>query len=142
MFELVAFVYMLEHVHLLVFPLTDEPDIGSYLALVKQPLSRFVKSKLEESNSTLQKKLTIRERPGNFCFRYWQEGPGFDRNLFSLEAIQASIDYIHRNPVERGLCPRATDWKWSGARYSRTCRSFTVYDLKSSIETNVDSRAF
>ena len=66
MFELVAFVYMLEHVHLLVFPLTDEPDIGSYLALVKQPLSRFVKSKLEESNSTLQKKLTIRERPGKF----------------------------------------------------------------------------
>ena len=116
-FELVAFVYMPEHDHLLVFPVTDEPDIGRYLASVKQPLSRFVKSKLEETSSTLLEKLTIRERPGRFCFRYWQEGPGFDRNLFSLEAIEASIAYIHRNPVERGLCPRATDWKWSSARY-------------------------
>ncbi len=108
---------MPEHVHLLLLPLIDEPDIGSYLALVKQPLSKFVKSKLEESNSTLLKRLTIRERPGKHSFRFWQEGPGFDRNLFSLKAIEASIDYIHRNPVERGLCPRATDWKWSSARY-------------------------
>jgi len=26
---------------------------------------------------------------------------GFDRNLFSPEVIEASIDYMHRNPVER-----------------------------------------
>ena len=45
------------------------------------------------------------------------EGPGFDRNLFSPAAIQASIDYIHTNPVKRGLCKRAVDWKWSSARY-------------------------
>jgi putative transposase len=116
-FELVAFVYMPEHVHMLVLPQSDAPDIGSYLAQVKQPLSKFVKNKLEESNSTLLKRLTIRERPGKYCFRFWQEGPGFDRNLFSLKAIEASIDYIHLNPVARGLCPRATDWKWSSARY-------------------------
>jgi hypothetical protein len=26
------------------------------------------------------------------------------------------IDHIHHNPVRRGLCQRATDWEWSGAR--------------------------
>ncbi len=51
------------------------------------------------------------------CFRFWQEGPGFDRNLFSIKAILASLRYIHANPVKRGLCLREVDWKWSSARY-------------------------
>jgi len=25
------------------------------------------------------------------------------------------IDYIHLNPVRRGLVPRARDWRWSSA---------------------------
>ncbi len=56
-------------------------------------------------------------RSGKECFRFWQEGPGFDRNLFSSEAIAASLEYIHNNPVSRDLCRRAVDWKWSSARY-------------------------
>ena len=116
-FELAAFVYMPEHVHLLVFPLTTQPDIGAYLAATKQPFSRFVHSQLEEAKSPLLKKLIVRERPGKFCFRFWQEGAGFDRNLFTVKAIQASIDYIHRNPVERKLCQRAIDFRWSSARF-------------------------
>ncbi len=116
-FELVAFVYMPEHVHLLVFPVIDKPDVGSYLGQVKQPLSKYVKSMLEASTSPLLNRLTIRERPGKTCFRFWQEGPGFDRNLFTVKALEASIDYIHRNPVERGLCNQALQWKWSSARY-------------------------
>jgi hypothetical protein len=27
------------------------------------------------------------------------------------------LEYIHNNPVSRGLCRRAVDWKWSSARY-------------------------
>jgi hypothetical protein len=26
------------------------------------------------------------------------------------------IDYIHPNPVRRGLCERPEDWSWSSAR--------------------------
>ena len=69
------------------------------------------------SDSPLLKQLTVLERPGKYCFRYWQEGPGFDRNIFSRDALAASIDYIHNNPVKRGLCQRAIDWSWSSARY-------------------------
>ena len=29
----------------------------------------------------------------------------------------AAIDYIHLNPVRRGLAKRAVDWKWSSARF-------------------------
>jgi len=27
------------------------------------------------------------------------------------------IDYIHANPVRRGLVAMATDWTWSSARF-------------------------
>lgn len=116
-FQLVAFVFMPEHVHLLTFPLEEQPRFGPYLANIKQPFSKQIKEILVRHESRLVERLTVREREGKNCFRFWQEGAGFDRNLFTRDAILASIDYIHKNPVERELCIRATDWKWSSARY-------------------------
>lgn len=115
--ELVGFVVMPEHVHLLVYPTAAEPSISRYLARIKQPFSKQIKDTLVGQSSRLLAKLTVRERPGKECFRFWQEGPGFDRNLFSPEAISSSLAYIHNNPVSRGLCRRAVDWKCSSARY-------------------------
>ena len=108
---------MPEHTHLLVFPPTTQPDIGLYLAAIKQPFSSAVYSQLEAAKSPLLSKSIVRERPAKFCFRFWQEGAGFDRNLLTVKAIESSIDYIHRNPVERKLCRRAIDFRWSSARY-------------------------
>ena len=44
----------------------------------------------------------------------------FETNLFSIKAVQASIDYIHNNPVKRGLCIKARDWCWSSALFYET----------------------
>ncbi len=115
--ELVAFVFMPEHVHLLVYPTAPRPSISRYLARIKQPFSKRIKDVLAKQGSPLLGRLTVRERPGKTCFRFWQEGPGFDRNLFSPDAIASSLEYIHNNPVRRGLCGRDVDWKWSSARY-------------------------
>ena len=117
-FGLVAFVFMPEHVHLLVLPLKRETSgVSRFLARVKQPTSKQIKLILVENNSRLVEQLTVQERPGKRCFRFWQEGPGFDRNIFSPQALSASIDYIHLNPVKRHLCARADQWKWSSARF-------------------------
>lgn len=116
-FELVAFVFMPEHIHLLVRSTKTDAKVSRLLAQTKQPTSKAIKQVLLQSNDPLVEKLTVQERPGKTCFRFWQEGLGFDRNLFSPQAIEASIEYIHTNPVKRGLCERATDWKWSSARY-------------------------
>jgi len=116
-FQLNAFVFMPEHVHLLVLPTRAESRVSRLLARIKQPFSKEVKSILSENRSRLLETLTVRERPGKWCFRFWQEGPGFDRNLFSADAVEASIAYIHRNPVRRRLCQRATDWRWSSAQF-------------------------
>jgi putative transposase len=115
--ELVGFVFMPEHVHLLVYPTAPNPSIGRYLARIKQPFSKQIKEIMTGQGSRLLSRLIVRERPGKECFRFWQEGPGFDRNLFSPEAIFLSLEYIHNNPVSRELCRRTVDWIWSSARY-------------------------
>jgi len=116
-FQLIAFVIMPEHVHLLTLPLDAEAKVSRLLARTKQPTSRQIHRLLREAGSTLLDDLIVTERPGKRTFRFWQEGPGFDRNLFSPDAILASIDYIHENPVRHSLCQRAVDFKWSSARF-------------------------
>ena len=116
-FELVAFVYMPEHVHLLVNPQLPEPQVDRMLARLKQPFSIEIKKLLVGTQSPLLRRLTVRERPGKNCFRFWQEGPGYDRNIYTARALRASINYIHMNPVKRGLCEKPADWPWSSARY-------------------------
>ena len=116
-FDLTAFVFMPEHVHLLVYPRSPDPDFGLFLASFKQPFSKFVKEILKANDSRLLEQLTIQERPGKMVFRLWQEGGGYDRNLFEPAAVENSINYIHLNPVRRKLVKKAVDWKWSSARF-------------------------
>jgi hypothetical protein len=47
--------------------------------------------------------------------RFWQPGGGYDRNITSIAALRAMIDYIHANPVRRGLVAKPEDWEWSSA---------------------------
>jgi putative transposase len=116
-FQLIAFVFMPEHVHLLVVPQENEPDIGRYLAQVKQPFSKSINEILIQKKLPLSGQLTVQERPGKFCFRFWQEGPGYDRNLNTADSIEAALNYIHMNPVKRKLVEKAVDWCWSSTRW-------------------------
>jgi putative transposase len=142
-FALVAFVLMPEHLHLLVYPRHQTAEalasqgprqwhptasdidsskevlerLSRLLADIKQPFSRRVKRILVDERSPLLSDLTLFERPGKKAFRFWQEGPGYDRNLSSKEPILPAIDYFHLNPVRRGLVAQAVDWKWSSARW-------------------------
>ena len=111
---------MPEHVHLLVFPLREASSLNHLLKAIKRPVSWKVKQTLP-IKSRLRQKLTIRQRPGKTTFRFWQEGPGYDRNLEYEESVLAAINYIHMNPVRRGLCDRVDRWRWSSsARYYLT----------------------
>ena len=114
--HLAAFVYMPEHVHLLVWEIQAKEDVSRLLGAIKRPVAAHVHADLLRTQSRLITRLTTAAR-GRTVFRYWQKGPGFDRNLFTAAAVQASIDYIHNNPVARGLCRKARDWRWSSARF-------------------------
>lgn len=115
--RLAAFVFMPEHVHLLVYPTTTEARISELLFAIKRPFSYRVKQELKANSNPLLDRLTIRQRPGVTTFRFWQEGPGYDRNLNRERALVAAIDYLHANPVRRGLVGRPVDYKWSSARW-------------------------
>ena len=56
-----------------------------------------------------------RQPNGDEHDRFWQRGGGYDRNLTEPHTIWAEIDYLHMNPVRRGLRERAVDWHWSSA---------------------------
>jgi putative transposase len=116
-YRLAAFVFMPEHVHLMLYPLAEACTISALLNAIKRPFSYRIKQLLIQSHSPLLERLTVRQRPGVTTFRYWQEGPGYDRNLTEPSGILAAIDYLHRNPIRRGLVEQAVDWKWSSARY-------------------------
>ena len=46
-----------------------------------------------------------------------QPGGGCDRNLFKTETVHKEIDYLHANPVRRGLCRSPEQWRFSIAGF-------------------------
>jgi putative transposase len=114
---LTAFVYMPDHVHLLIADIQAAEQVSDFLSLVKEPTSTQIHVQLQAANSRLCERLTVQERPGRMVFRYWQEGPGYDRNMQTKAAVEASMQYIHNNPVAAKLSLRNCDWKWSSARF-------------------------
>jgi len=128
-FDLVAFVFMPEHVHLMAIPTRSEVRIDLLLKAIKRPFSTRIQQGLVAARSPLLERLTIRERPGIERFRSWQEGGGYDRNSCTEAAVLAAIESIHLNPVRRGLCDQAIQWKWSSAGHHYKDDGFTDPDL-------------
>src|SRR3954447_9666118 len=101
--RMVAYVFMPEHVHILVRPTVAEVRIDMPLKSIKAPSSVKIRRRLEDVGSPLLERLIVRERPGVDRFRSWQEGGGYDRDLRSAKAVEAAIASIHEDPVRRGL---------------------------------------
>lgn len=105
---------MPEHVHLLICPLELTYRMETILPSIKKPVSHRAIQFLQEQAPEFLEKLTVRNRNRTYR-RFWQAGPGYDANLYELESIYKAIEYIHNNPVRRGLVAHATDWPWSSA---------------------------
>jgi putative transposase len=115
LFRLYSYVFMPEHIHLLIQPARDEYSMSQIMRRIKEPFTRRVvahwKRTFPEKMSQIQAKFGSR-----IIFRFWQAGGGYDRNLFDLDKIKSVIEYIEYNPVRRGLVANPIDWKWSSAR--------------------------
>ena len=112
-----AYVIMPEHVHLLIYPQHDDYEMRRILAGLKRPVSQEAKKHLEGKGATKWlERLTV-HYPTRDVFRFWQPGGGFDHNIFKEKTVAAVIEYMHANPVRRGLVKDPTDWEWSSARF-------------------------
>jgi putative transposase len=123
-FYMTGFVVMPEHVHLLL----SEPERGN-LAVALQMLKQIVSQKLDER----------REKPGAPSFSrsvreggalrshlpFWQPRY-YDFNVFRGQKLTEKLDYMHQNPVQRGLVARPEDWKWSSALHYSTGKECAV----------------
>jgi putative transposase len=94
-FDVVGYVVMPEHVHLLV----REPGNKS-LAVALQALKISVARRAEQ-------------RP------FWQ-ARYYDFNVFTAAKRFEKLHYMHMNPVKRGLVVHPEDWVWSSCRYYLT----------------------
>jgi putative transposase len=103
-----AYVFMPEHVHLLVFPTQPEYDMGEFLKSVKMPVTRRTIAKLRLEHPAFLRYLKV----GN-GYRFWLAGGGHDSNLWTWKLIAQKAEYCHNNPVKRGLVKELQDWKWS-----------------------------
>ncbi|MCK4342324.1 MAG: transposase [Phycisphaerae bacterium] len=116
-FDLWAYVIMPEHVHLLIWPRNEVYSISDILSDMKLPVTRRAVKYLREHAPAYLTRLRDEQPNGKVVHRFWQRGGGFDRNLVQPAAIHRHIEYIHANPVRRGLVEHPEDWPWSSARY-------------------------
>jgi len=112
-----AYVIMPDHVHVLLYPRRATYEMRQVLVALKRPVSDAARVYLQRSQSTRWiDRLTVRY-PSRTVFRFWQPGGGFDRNIFREKTVPGVIEYIHNNPVRRGLADDSLEWKWSSARF-------------------------
>lgn len=114
-FEVWSYVIMLDHVHILLLPLRRDYRIATILKAIKQPVGRRAVNYLRRHAADWLQRLEVTRSDGHREYRFWQPGGGYDRNIDQPKTAWACVDYIHHNPVRRGLVDTPTDWPWSSA---------------------------
>jgi putative transposase len=108
-FLLVGYVVMPNHVHLLI----SESAKGTpsvVLKVLKQRVSRDIRKGMRRSSPS-QMLFAFSKGDRNLS-RFWQ--PRFyDFNVWSAKKVGEKLDYMHANPVSRGLVKHPKDWPWS-----------------------------
>jgi putative transposase len=102
------------HVHLLIYPTSNNYNMAKILQGIKQSVSRRVMARARKSDPTKLAQFSTGDK--SKPYRFWQIGGGYDRNIVSRIALMKAIDYIHNNPVRAGLVKSAQEWKWSSFR--------------------------
>jgi putative transposase len=116
-FHVWAYVIMPEHVHVIVYPTEPEYSISDFLSDVKLPVTRKALAHVRRNAPMFLPRMRDRQPNGDVHYRFWQRGGGYDRDLKETQTILNEIDYVHANPVRRGLAATPVDWEWSSARF-------------------------
>lgn len=110
-FHVWSYVFMPEHVHLLVWPTLETYSISGFLQSLKQSVSRKVIGRARAKNP--EKLCLFETGQVKEPYQFWLPGGGYDRNVIKRETLAYTVNYIHRNPVRRGLVKNPDEWKWS-----------------------------
>jgi putative transposase len=106
---------MPERAHLLIWPTEREYDISAIPYSIKKPVTNWALSYVRNEAPAFLKRMEDRQPSGELRHRFWQRGSGSDRNVVEPETVLRQTEYLHLNPVRRGLCEVPEDWFWSSA---------------------------
>jgi len=125
-FRLIGYVVMPNHVHLLM----SEPAKGTpstVLQMLKQRVSRKMR-KRERSADRRQMEFMFGESEEGLR-AFWEER-FYDFNVYRGGKVKEKLNYMHANPVIRGLVNHPGDWPWSSwAHYAKSERGHVEIDL-------------
>ena len=112
--ELIAYVVLENHLHMIALA----PELPNVLQNSKSFTARRIIDLLKERKAvTLLRQLreTKLNHKKQSEYQVWQEG-GKPKQIQNDEMMWQKIEYIHRNPVERGFVDDPIHWRWSSAR--------------------------
>jgi len=110
--SLLAWVLMPEHVHLCAVPNTP----GAVRQFVKHLKGAVARHVLAGWRGVKDARLdSCLDGRGRHVF--WQPGGGYDRLVRDTDELREKVEYIHTNPVKRGIVRHPVDWPWSSARW-------------------------
>ena len=113
-FWVVGYVVMPEHIHLLI----SEPKVGTpstVMQVLKQRVAQSLRRKPRPRKNANQMRLWSKA-PADPLRSFWQRR-FYDFNVWSAKKRIEKLNYMHRNPVKRGLMTEPQMWEWSSYRF-------------------------
>ncbi|MBD3297162.1 MAG: hypothetical protein GF341_00770, partial [candidate division Zixibacteria bacterium] len=108
--DILGYVIMPEHVHLVLLP-PDGTRLGVEIGRLKSRSAREMSPILDQLYGQRTEKLRVR-RDGEERRVFWQRRC-YDHNCRTTETAKEKIVYCHKNPVKRGLAGSPGDYPWS-----------------------------
>jgi len=97
-FQLLAYVIMPEHVHLVLYP-PEGMKLGYVIGELKSRMAREYFARMAIGIGGARRV-------------FWQKRC-YDHNCRTPDAVREKIEYCHNNPVRRGLVASSGEWRWS-----------------------------
>ena len=117
-FKLIAYVVMPDHIHLLIYPDQERvKEISKFVEDFKKFTARKFREQMEKDKKISWLKLfRLKEtKKRNWEYQIWQRGFD-DLGVYSIKVVRTKINYIHNNPLRKGLVERPEDYLYSIAR--------------------------
>ncbi len=136
-FALLGYVFMPEHVHLLISESPESPP-ARVIQVFKQRLSRRMRGKKRTASNQMSLRFSNPEDP---LRRFWQRRY-YDFNVYSRAKIIEKLHYMHANPVREKLVKHPGDWPWSSWCFYHGRSALLAMDAWNapSVETSIESR--
>jgi putative transposase len=111
-FCLWAWVFMPDHVHMLILP-KETRSVSGILQAIKEPVAKKASYWVKKNAPQFLPHMLDVQPSGRRSVRFWQPGGGYDRNIITVAELREKITYVHNNPVRRSLVGDPKDWVWS-----------------------------